>query len=69
MLPDMKYKKKGFVAVVVRDTVIVMGGQDETGNYLKSVECFRFDRNSWQELPEMHEVRCNATAVNCRHYE
>ncbi len=29
MLPDMKYKRRGCVAVVVRDTVIVMGGKDE----------------------------------------
>jgi N-acetylneuraminic acid mutarotase len=65
MLPDMKYKRKGCVAAVVRDTVIVMGGRDERGNYLKSVECFRFDRYSWQELPEMQEARYLATAVVC----
>jgi hypothetical protein len=66
MLPDMKYKRKGCVAAVVRDTVIVMGGMDERRKYLKSVECFRFDRyNSWQELPEMQEARCWATAVVC----
>ena len=65
MLPDMKYKRAGCVAAVVKDTVIVMGGQDERGNYLKSVECFRFDRYSWKELPEMHEARCLATAVVC----
>jgi N-acetylneuraminic acid mutarotase len=65
MLPDMKYKRKGCVAAVVRDTVIVMGGQDERGKCLKSVECFQFDRNSWQELPEMREARYFATAVVC----
>ncbi|CAB4029349.1 kelch repeat and K+ channel tetramerization domain containing [Paramuricea clavata] len=65
MLPDMKYKRKGCVAAVVRDTVIVMGGRDERGKYLKSVECFQFDRYSWQELPEMREVRYCATAVVC----
>ncbi|CAB4001593.1 RING finger 151-like [Paramuricea clavata] len=65
MLPDMKYKRRGCVAAVVRDTVIVMGGQDERRNCLKSVECFQFDRYSWQELPEMQEVRCWATAVVC----
>ena len=64
-LPDMKYKRAGCVAAVVRDTVIVMGGRDEKGNYLKSVEGFRFDRNSWEELPSMHEARCLATAVVC----
>ena len=65
MLPDMKYKRKGCVAAVVRDTVIVMGGLDERRKYLKSVECFRFDRYSWQELPEMQEARYLATAVVC----
>ena len=63
-LPDMKYKRKGCVAAVVRDTVIVMGGRDEK-NFLKSVEGFRFDRNSWEELPPMHEARCHAAAVVC----
>ena len=64
-LPNMKYKRKGCVAAVVRDTVIVMGGRDERGNDLKSVEGFRFDRNSWEELPQMHEARWNATAAVC----
>ena len=36
-LPNMKYKRRGCVAAVVRDTVIVMEGQDEKGNVLKSV--------------------------------
>ena len=66
-LPNMKYKKAGCVAAVVRDTVIVMGGRDERLllNCLKSVEGFRFDRYSWEELPPMHEARCWATAVAC----
>ena len=65
MLPDMKYKRQGCVAAVVSDTVIVMGGGDESDNYLKSVESFRFDRYSWEDLPDMHEARCWATAVTC----
>ena len=65
MLPDMKYKRKGCVAAVVRDTVIVMGGKHEKGNYLKSAESFRFDRYSWEELAEMHEARAWATASAC----
>ena len=63
-LPNMKYERETCVAAVVRDTVIVMGGRDG-GNVLKSVEGFRFDRNSWEELPSMHEARCWATAVVC----
>ena len=65
MLPDMKYKRKGCVAAVVRDTAIVMGGNDERENYLKSVESFKFDRYSWDELPEMHNPTVDATAVVC----
>jgi hypothetical protein len=42
-----------------------MGGCDEKGNYLKSVESFRFDRFTWEELAEMHEERYKATAVVC----
>ena len=64
-LPNMKYNREGCVAAVVKDTVIVMGGRDERGNYLKSVEGFRFDRYSWEELPPMHEARCYAAAVVC----
>ena len=64
-LPNMKYKREGCVAAVVRDTVIVMGGKDERYNVLKSVEGFRFDRYSWEELTPMHEGRCWATAVVC----
>ena len=64
-LPNMKYKRKGCVAAVIRDNVIVMGGRDETGNDLKSVEGFRFDRYSWEELPPMHVARYWATAVVC----
>ena len=65
MLPDMKYKRKACVAAVVRDTVIVMGGKDKRVNYLKSVESFKFDRYSWNELPEMHNATGYATAVVC----
>ena len=65
MLPDMKYKRGGCVAAVIRDTVIVMGGSDGRGNYLKTVESFNFDRYSWNELPEMHNATADATAVVC----
>jgi 23S rRNA pseudoU1915 N3-methylase RlmH len=63
MLPDMKHKRSGCVAAVVRDTVIVMGGRGERRNCLKSVESFRFDSYTWEELPQMHEARNAATAV------
>ena len=62
-LPNMKYKRRGCVAAVVRDTVIVMGGRNETGDDLNSVEGFRFGRNTWEELPSMHKARVWASAV------
>ena len=62
MLPEMLKGRRGCVAAVVKDTVIVMGGRDEDGNCLKSVESFRFDRFTWEELPEMKEERYMATA-------
>ena len=62
MLPEMLNKRGGCVAAVVDDTVLVMGGKDEAGNYLKSVESFRFDRFTWEELPDMREERFDATA-------
>ena len=64
MLPDMRNKRRGCVAAIVRDAVIVIGGQDEKTT-TKSVESFTFDRNTWEELPEMHEARCWPTAVVC----
>ncbi len=52
------------MAAVVRDTVIVMGGEDE-GDDLKSAAGLRFNSYSWEELTEMHEARYDATAVVC----
>ena len=64
-LPNMKYKRRACVAAVVRDTVIVTGGRDEKENLLKSVEAFRFDCNSLEELSPFHETGWLATAVAC----
>ena len=61
MLPEMLNKREGCVAAVVDDTILVMGGKDEDGKYLKSAESFRFDRFTWEELPDMTEERFNAT--------
>ena len=62
MLPEMLNKRDGCVAAVVDDTILVMGGKDEDGKYLKSAESFRFDRFTWEELPDMREERFDATA-------
>ena len=62
MLPPMRYKRSGFSAVVVGNNIVVLGGNGEQGE-LKSVESFNFERNTWQELPEMSQKRWLHTAV------
>ena len=62
MLPEMLNKRDGCVAAVVDDTILVMGGKGESGHYLKSAESFRFDRFTWEELPDMKKQRFMATA-------
>ena len=63
MLPPMLHKRKGCIAVVIQNSIVVLGGQDERSDYLKSVEGFSFDRYTWEELPDMKEARYLATAV------
>ena len=41
---------------------VVLGGNDDQGE-LKPVESFNFERNTWQELPEMSQARHLHTAV------
>ena len=62
MLPSMRCKRWGCAAVVVGNNIVVLGGYGERGD-LKSVESFNFERNSWQELPEMSQARRWHTAV------
>ncbi|CAB4043003.1 E3 ubiquitin- ligase NRDP1 [Paramuricea clavata] len=63
MLPPMLHKRRGCMAVVIENTIVVLGGEDEKWNVLKSVEGFNFERFSWQELPDMKEDRYLGTAV------
>ena len=63
MLPPMLHKRYGCMAVVIENTIVVLGGIDERKNYLKSVEGFSFQRYTWEELPDMNEARCLSTAV------
>ena len=62
MLPPMRSKRQGCTAVVVGNNIVVLGGYGERGD-LKSVESFNFERNTWQELPEMSQARFWHTAV------
>ena len=63
MLPPMLHKRRGCMAVVIENTIVVLGGRDEKFNDLKSVEGFSFDRYTWEELPDMKNHRPWATAV------
>ena len=49
--------------VFVENTILVTGGEDDRGIYLKSVEGFSFDRYTWEELPDTKASRCLPTAV------
>ena len=62
-LPSMKHKRQGCAAVVTGDVLVVMGGKDENGRYLKSVEAFHFQNQVWEELPDLNEARAYASAV------
>ena len=62
MLPPMKHKRYGCTAVVVGNNIVVLGGHGENGGE-KSVKSFKFERYSWEELPEMAEERWFPTAV------
>ena len=63
MLPPMLHKRRGCMAVIIENTIVVLGGQDEKRKDLKSIEGFSFDRYTWEELPDMKEPRAFATAV------
>ena len=62
MLPSMRYKRCGCTAVVVENNIVVLGGWGD-GRPMKSVEIFNFERNTWQEFPEMSQARHFHTAV------
>ena len=62
MLPRMRCKRRGCAAVVIGNSIVVLGGWGEQER-LKSVEAFNFEPYSWEELPEMSEVRVWHTAV------
>ena len=62
MLPSLRCKRRECTAVVIGNNIVVLGGCDGQGR-LKSVEAFNFERNTWEELPEMSQARYLHTAV------
>jgi hypothetical protein len=63
MLAAMTKKRYGCTAVIIGDNIIAMGGCDENGTDLKSVECYNFQTNIWTEFPAMAKARATVTAV------
>ncbi|XP_046842523.1 uncharacterized protein LOC124436601 [Xenia sp. Carnegie-2017] len=58
VLPSMLEKRSLFCAVITGDTIVVMGGENDKGKELKSVECFEMrSSSSWTYLPSMNESR------------
>ncbi|XP_046841968.1 spermatocyte protein spe-26-like [Xenia sp. Carnegie-2017] len=63
VLPSMLEKRLWCCAVITDDTIVVMGGQNNKGEHLKSVECFKMaSSSSWTYLPSMNESRDKAIA-------
>ena len=62
MLPRMRCKRWACAAVTIENNIVALGGWGAQGD-LKSVESFNFERNTWEELPEMCERRWWHTAV------
>jgi hypothetical protein len=61
LLPSMRCKRQGCTAVAIGNNIVVLGGYG--GRDLISVEAFNFERNTWEELPEMSQTRYVHTAV------
>ena len=62
VLPSMLEKRWGCCAVITGDTIVVMGGVNEKGERLKSVEYFTMLDSTWEYLPAMNKTRCSAVA-------
>ena len=66
-LPSMLEKRVGCAAVIMGDTIVVMGGGRRNRkkcmtDHLSSVEYFVIGEDAWHQLPEMNVTRACATA-------
>ena len=61
-LPSMLEKRDGCCAVITGNTIVVMGGENEKGHCLSSVECFTMGGSTWEYLPAMNNARSRAVA-------
>ena len=63
-LPSMLIKRKGCSTVITGDIIVVMGGENETYEVFRRVECFKIGSSSARtHLPSMIEKRQEATAI------
>ena len=62
VLPSMLEKRFACCAVITGSTIMVMGGWNQKGNVLNSVECFTMGGSTWEQLPDMKVARCYAVA-------
>ena len=61
-LPSMLEKRYDCCAVITGNTIVVMGGENEEGEYLSPVECFTMGGSTWEYLPAMNKPRSRAVA-------
>ena len=57
VLPSMLEKRRGCCAVITGNTIVVMGGTNEKGKHLNTVECFTMGGSTWEYLPAMNNAR------------
>ena len=62
VLPSMLEKRCSCCAVITGNTIVVMGGDNEENEHLKTVECFTMGGSTWEYLPAMNNARYNAVA-------
>ncbi len=56
-LPPMTQKRYECCAVVDKNSLVVMGGRQQSGSTLNSVEAFDFKASKWSDLAPMNETR------------
>ena len=64
VLPAMLEKRYGCCAVIVGNTIVVMGGEniEENAQTLNTMEGFTVGSSTWKQLPVMNEAKFSAVA-------
>ncbi len=58
------YRTHGFGMTVIRDQLVLVGGEDEDGNYSKSIGVWRSADKEWVDLyPDMPTPQCISSVV------